>query len=114
MKIPKKLYHGTCRAFIEYALRNGGKFGPENDSISFTPNKEHAKMFAESWRKSSGIKRLEDYFGVGLSEEFLEPVILELDSSFFELSYRKDCEADEFYIEKGPINLCNFNHISCL
>ena len=44
-----KLYHGTCMAFVQLAKEKKGKFGPDYDRISFTPNYPHAKMYAESF-----------------------------------------------------------------
>lgn len=105
MKIPKKLYHGTCRAFVDYALQNGGQFGPEYDNVSFTPDLEHAKDFANGWQKPGGLELLTQHFQ-DINPDFAEPVILIFGSDALgELHYRKDCGKDEFYVEKGPVSL---------
>ncbi len=104
--LPEKLYHGTCKAFVAYALQNEGKLGPCSDSVSFTPKLDHARMFSESWKTPAGLKKLEDCFGEVLDLKFSEPVVLEFDSSTLgKLHYRKDCEIDEFYVECGPIDI---------
>lgn len=101
----KKLYHGTCRAFVQLAMERGRHFGPEYDRISFTPNYKHAKMFAESWKTPIGRLRLEEFFGK-LPEELYSPVILKFNTSDLgNLIETMDAGAIEFYIEKGPIKL---------
>lgn len=109
MKIPEKLYHGTCKAFVAYALQNDGRFGPEFDSISFTPTIEYAKTFADSWKTSRGLARLQDYFGSsinGMLSELSEPLILEVNSNALEgLKFRRDCGHEEYYLERGSIDV---------
>ncbi|MAH07179.1 hypothetical protein CMI38_02930 [Candidatus Pacearchaeota archaeon] len=109
MKIPKILYHGTCKAFLAYAmLDNGGKLGPDYDSVSFTPDIEHAKMFADSWQGEIGMNHLKEYFGDDISEELAEPVLLKFEGNGLgKMGYKKDGDADEYYVEKGPVNLEN-------
>lgn len=103
-----KLYHGTCRAFIEYALQNQGRFGPDYDSVSFTPDYEHARMFAEQWKTDAGKEMLKQYFDLDDEnlEQLLEPLVLEFDANNLgELKQREDGNAVEFYVERGPISL---------
>jgi len=108
MKIPEKLYHRTCKAFVAYALQNNGRFGSEF-GVSSTPELNHAGTFAESWRTPCGVARLCDYFGhsiEGMLSELSEPVILGVDSNVLrELKYRQDCGYDEYYLERGPIDI---------
>jgi hypothetical protein len=100
------LYHGTCRAFVAHALQNNGRFGPNYDHVSFTPEYDHASDFAEDWNTDRGYKRLQEYFGEGVARELAEPVVLEFQKSqFSKLKFRKDGDADEFYVEKGPVQL---------
>lgn len=113
MEIPNKLYHGTCNAFVAYALQNGENLGPDYDAVSFAPNIEHAKTFARSWQTSAGRKRLEEFFGKNLKEEHFEPIILEIrSSSLGKLQYREDCGEDEFYVERGPVSISSAKGIS--
>lgn len=101
----KKLYHGTCRAFVQLAMERDGHFGPEYDRVSFTPSHKHAKMYAESWKTPAGRLRLEEFFGK-LPEEFYSPIILKFNSSDLgTLTQTIDAGAIEFYIEKGPVKL---------
>lgn len=111
-KILEKLYHGTCKAFVAYAMQNSGKFGPEFDRISFTPDIGYAQIFAESWKSTRGLRRLRECFGEsidGMLEKLSEAVILEVDSNSLngrgQLTYRSDCGNDEWYLERGPIDL---------
>lgn len=105
-EIPSKLYHGTCLVFVAHAVQNEGSFGPDYDRISFTPNLEHALTFAQSWDTARGSQRLRDYFGSELPKIMREPVVLEfLASNLSGLIYHRDCGADEFYVEKGPVNI---------
>ena len=102
-----KLYHGTCMAFVQLAKEKKGKFGPDYDRISFTPNYPHAKMYAESWKTPAGRLRLEKYFWE-LPEEFHSPIILEFNSlQFRKLIKTMDGGAIEFYVPNGPIALPN-------
>lgn len=104
----RRLYHGTCRAFVEYALQNKGKFGPDQDSVSFTPEYEHARMFADSWQTPAGRERLRKCFeNVGNSiEQCMEPVVLVFDPTKLpELKQRDDCGHVEFFLERGPVSL---------
>ena len=112
----EKLYHGTCKAFVAFALQNGGKFGPNCDAVSFTPDLGYARMFAESWQTPLGRKRLEDYFGKVLGTEIFKPIVLEFNflrlERLYNLHYRDDCGAEEFFVEEGPvdISLCKKFH----
>lgn len=100
-----KLFHGTCRAFILLALERGGNFGPDYNSVSFTPELAHARMFADSWRTQAGMRRLRDMFG-NTNEELAEPVVLEFNQENLpNLQYKRDGPADEFYVERGPVAL---------
>jgi hypothetical protein len=104
-KIPKKLYHGTCKAFIVYAEQMGKQFGPDSE-MCFAANKDHSIAFAASWKKDTGKSMLEQYFGEKLDERLSDPVLFEIDSSALgELHYRNDCGQDTFYIEKGPVEM---------
>lgn len=109
MNTPKKLYHGTCKAFVAYALQNEGRFGSYCDRVSFTPNLEHALMYAESWQTDRGQKRLGSmilFTGEMQRREFAEPVVLEFEAEKLgPLKYNNDCGADEYYVERGPVNL---------
>ncbi len=104
-----RLYHGTCKAFIVYALQNGGKFGSEYYSVSFTPSLEHAQVFAESWKTSRGLVKLRDFFSEsidGVIDELSEPIILEFNARLLgKLKYRLDCGEDEYYVERGPVDI---------
>lgn len=102
-----RLYHGTCKAFVLYALQNKGKFGPDYDSVSFTPDVEHAREFAESWRTPAGLQRLAEYFGKNLKRDMTRPVILQFSKlRLGDLKYRTDGEnVDEFYVGRGPVSL---------
>ncbi|HJO14810.1 MAG TPA: hypothetical protein QGG70_02060 [Candidatus Pacearchaeota archaeon] len=109
MKIPKILYHGTCKAFLAYALLdNAGNLGPDYDSVSFTPDIEHATMFADSWQGQIGMNHLKKYFGEDISPELAESVLLKFEGSGLgKMGYKKDGDADEYFVEKGPVNLKN-------
>ena len=98
MKRQKILYHGTCRAFLAYALENKGLFGPEDGEVSFTPNINHAIDFSEQWGRKYGVKNLENYFGKEIDKQLREPILLEIEPRNLNLQYRKDCGADEYYI----------------
>lgn len=101
-----RLYHGTCKAFVAYAMQNGNQFGPDYDRVCFTPQMDHAQMFAEDWQKPAGLERLRQYFGDNIDERLTEPVVLEFDRARLgKLGYREDGGADEFYVEKGPVSL---------
>jgi hypothetical protein len=93
MKEQKRLYHGTCRAFLAYALENKGKFGPENGEVSFSPNLGYSVNFAKQWKCS---KNLEDYFGE-IEDHLREPIILEINQEDLNLKYRNDCGNDEYF-----------------
>ena len=100
-----RLYHGTCLAFVELARQRGRRFGPENNSVSFTPDYGHARIFAEGWMTPAGRKILKKYFG-DLPTEYTQPVILEFNpEKLGQLNQRDDCGHAEFFIEKGPVNL---------
>lgn len=106
MKSPQQLYHGTCKAFVVYALQNRGKFGPEKEEVSFTPDLKHALIFAQSWGTERGLSRLVEYFGEQINSELAEPILLEFRTSGLNpLKYRLDCGKDEFYLEKGPVDI---------
>lgn len=108
MRLPCELYHGTCQVFIEYALQKKGRFGPENQEISFTSDLEYATTFANSWRTSQGLLLLKRYFGSSIDEHLetlSEPVILIFNSfKLGKLKKRLDCGTEEYY-RKGPIDL---------
>jgi hypothetical protein len=109
MSIPNKLYHGTCRAFVQLAKERDGKFGPDYDSIRFTPDKTHAQAFADSWQKPAGQKRLDEMFG-DIPNELVQPVILEFDSrTLGKLNEGMDGGVVEYFIECGPVNLPKTN-----
>tara|TARA_Y100000310_G_C20679897_1_gene815306 strand:- start:270 stop:623 length:354 start_codon:yes stop_codon:yes gene_type:complete len=100
------LYHGTCKAFVEYAKLNNGQFGPADDSVSFTPDLRHALDFAEGWDKVGGRARLREMFEDELDPDLRSPVVLSFArGSLGDLEYRDDCGAREFYLENGPVNL---------
>jgi hypothetical protein len=100
----EKIYHGTCRAFVEFAEQQGGKFGPKGRELYFTPDLNHAKMFANSWNTKRGIKLLKDYFG-DLPKQYAEPVVLEYDqNSLGQLEKKLDAGAVEM-VKKGPVQL---------
>ena len=107
-EVPHQLYHGTCKAFIVYALQRGGMFGPES-SISFTPALDYSRIFAESWKESRGLQRLRDFFGEsidGAIGELCEPVILQFNAhDLGHLTYRMDCGGEEYFVERGPIDV---------
>lgn len=65
-------------------------------------------MFALDWKKPVGINRLKEYFGESIDTRLAEPVILGFKKDKLgELHYRQDGGADEFYIERGPVNINN-------
>lgn len=99
MERQNTLYHGTCRAFLAYALENKGKFGPEEGELSFTPNLNHAILFSEQWGRKYGVKSLENYFG-GVENHLREPIILELEKKDLDFKYRKDCGTDEYFLNQ--------------
>jgi len=103
---PKEvIYHGTCKAFVELANERGGQFGPDYDRVSFTPDYDHAKMYAESWKTPGGKKRLREYFG-NIPKKYLEPVILEFDKTKLgDLEKTLDGSAVELSVKKGPVKL---------
>jgi|SRR3989338_1347431 len=87
----------------------GGAFGSEFDSVSFTADLGYAKIFAESWRTARGIQKLREYFGNtienGLSE-LSAPILLQCDGTDLgPLQFRRDCGQDEWYLEKGSVDL---------
>ncbi len=114
--LPEKLYHGTCKAFIAYALQNKGRFGSECDGVSLTPILEHARVFAESWKSQRGLARLRDYFLDsidGALSELSEPVILEFNARLLgRLKYRLDCGEDEYYV-KGQVDINKATLVEC-
>ena len=97
-----KVYHGTCKAFVVYALQNNNLFGgPE---ISYTPDLAHAKMFANSWATQRGRSRLKEFFGA-IPEEYSQGVIIEISKEDIKgLKKTMDAGAIEF-VGKGPIEL---------
>jgi hypothetical protein len=105
----EKLYHGTCRAFVQLAQERGGQFGPDYDRMSFTSDYDHAQMFADSWQTPGGIRRLQEMFG-NLPREYSDPIILEFDlDELGKLERRLDGTAVELFIERGPVKLpCYF------
>ena len=106
-KIPEKLYHGTCRAFVAYALQHKGRFGSEIGT-SFTPDLEHAKTFAGSWNKARGVQRLREYFDQSIDDllpELSKPIILQFEVNDLGcLRYRTDCGRDEYFVE-GQVDI---------
>jgi hypothetical protein len=101
---PQKLYHGTCKAFVELAKERGENFGPD-DEIYLTPDLEHAKMFAESWNTDRGRKRLGEYFKE-LPKEYAESVILEFDQDKLgDLEKSLDAGGAIQFSKKGPLKL---------
>lgn len=103
----EKLYHGTCRAFVEYARQRENKFGPENSNIYLTPDLNHARMFAEGWNTDRGRKLLEEYFGKELPIDYSNGVIFEYDAKELgKLEIGIDAGGIiEIIKEKGPIPL---------
>lgn len=97
MKRQTVLYHGTCRAFLAYALENKGLFGPEEGELSFTPEINHAIDFSEQWGSKYGVKNLEKYFGK-IDNHLREPIILEIEKKDLNFEYRNDCGADEYFL----------------
>jgi hypothetical protein len=109
MKRQNTLYHGTCRAFLAYALENKGMFGPENGELSFTPEINHAVLFSEQWGRKYGVKNLENYFGE-IDDHLREPIILEIEQKDLDFKYRKDCGADEYFL-KSSLDLSKVKRI---
>ena len=108
MIIPKKLYHGTCKEFVAYAQAHNGQFGPSYDRVSFTPDLKHSYMFSESWNTKIGIETLKEYFGEEIDPKLAEAVILQFNGhKLGNLHFKKDGGADEFFVEKGPVQLVN-------
>ena len=99
MKYFENLYHGTCRAFLAYALENKGSFGPEHGETSFTPDLDHAIYFAEQWsNKKCNSKSLEKYFGENIEKHLEEPIILEIMTKDLDFNYRNDCGKREYFL----------------
>jgi hypothetical protein len=106
MKLPKILYHGTCKAFVIYAWENEGKFGSDCYNLCFTSNFDYAKMFAQEYKTAIGRKKLDEMFESVPFEFFYEPVILEFDSNKFnQLKIGDDCGNIEYYLDKGPVDI---------
>ena len=114
VEVPQILYHGTCKAFVAYALQNEGRFGLEFDNVSFTPELDHAKAFAHGWSRPSGLQLLLEYFGQSIEDmlpALSEPVILQFKATDLgQLQYRNDCGRDEYYVERGPVDI----HRACI
>jgi hypothetical protein len=99
MKELSILYHGTCRAFLAYALENKGLFGPEDGETSFTLDLDHAICFAEQWsNKKCNSKSLEKYFGKDIDKHLEEPIILEITTKDLDFNYRDDCGKREYFL----------------
>jgi len=108
MKRQNILYHGTCRAFLAYALENKCLFGDENGKLSLTTELSHAIDYAEQWSTKGGFKSIEKYFGEDIEKSLCEPILLELNSKSIKkiknLRYNNDCGRGEYYLE-GNLSL---------
>ena len=101
-----KLYHGTCEAFVEYAKQQGGRFGPSYDTVSFTPDIEHAKSFADGWNTPRGVNRLKEMFESEVNPEHAKPVLLTFDKTKLgKLGFRYDGGEPEYYVRNGSVDL---------
>ncbi|MGC9309816.1 MAG: hypothetical protein ACP5D2_03940 [Candidatus Nanoarchaeia archaeon] len=101
----ERIYHGTCMAFVQLANEREGLFGPDYDSVSFTPDINHARMFANSWQTSAGRARLAEMFG-NIPEQLVQPVILTFNpSELGQLNQTLDGNAIEYYVERGPVQI---------
>tara|TARA_Y100000310_G_C20641750_1_gene794338 strand:- start:815 stop:1129 length:315 start_codon:yes stop_codon:yes gene_type:complete len=98
------LYHGTCKAFVKLASQYEGKFGP-SDFMWFTPEIEHAKMFAESWQKARGLARLKQMFETEIDPSLAEPVVLEFSSERLRELVREDDAGAVAYRAMGPVEI---------
>jgi hypothetical protein len=57
-------------------------------------------------------KTLENYFGKKIDENYFQPIIIEVNSKKLnDLKYRLDGGKDEYYMEKGPLDLSLINKI---
>jgi len=107
MKKLKSLYHGTCRAFLAYALENKGLLGPEDGETSFTPDLDHAIGYAEQWSNKRYEKSIENYFEKDVDTHLKEPVILEIALKDLQFRYRDDGGKREYYLSHA----LNLNYV---